>query len=40
MATVNGYLTSLQSDLYVNGAEKDKIKTANLYMKISIDLLL
>ena len=28
MATVNGYLTSLQSDLYVNGAEKDKIKTS------------
>lgn len=26
MATANGYLTSLQSDLYVNGAEKDKIK--------------
>lgn len=28
MATVNSYLTSLQSDLYVNGAEKDKIKTS------------
>ena len=26
MATVNGYLTSLLSDLYVNGTEREKIK--------------
>lgn len=28
MKTVNGYLTSLQSDLYVNGTEREKIKTS------------
>lgn len=28
MATVNGYLNSIQSDLYVNGTEKDSIKTS------------
>lgn len=28
MATVNGYLNSIQSDLYVNGIEEDSIKTS------------
>ena len=38
MQTVNGYLTSLQSDLYVNGTEREKIKTSidTIYTRLGL----